>query len=199
LKISLVKAPTKKYWDSRYSLAHSLGSGSQGRNLQYKVKIIEEIVSSYKICTIVDIGCGEAPYLDKLKFDSYLGVDASDVVIQMNRERYQGSTSIKFVCLEEFNSNPRPSSDLVISSEVIFCLKKEEISEHIGLIDSIQSPYILIFNKLRQTRIHLPFSPNWTWKRPSHWKLLSRQLSPKSFPSALDHEVFANFLADSYF
>jgi SAM-dependent methyltransferase len=190
LKITSLSRSTEIYWNSRYSLTNARGSGSQGINLFYKVQMIESVLRDFGIKRILDIGCGDAAYLDNLRCESYTGVDISKVVVESNLKHFNHLSSASFLTLEEFIQGPVQDYDLVISSEVIFCLKKKDLLTHIQLLDSVRVQHILIFSHVRKSVIHFPFSPNWSWEKPAHWQLINQKIAPRPMPHALDLQFF---------
>ena len=190
LKITFLPRSTEDYWNSRYSSTNARGSGSQGANLLYKVEMLQTVMRDFGIRRILDIGCGDAAYLKSLRYQSYTGVDISKVVVERNLEHFNHLSSATFLTLDDFIKEPFQDYDLVISSEVIFCLRKRDLAKHVGLLDDIRSQYILIFSHVRKSVVHFPFSPNWSWERPAHWQLTYSKIAPAKTPHALDLQFF---------
>lgn len=78
------------FWDSRYALDPMLGSGlgSRGESMEFKRKVLAQVVKRYRPKTILDVGCGDLAVGSALPAQGYLGIDVSETVIRLNGDRY---------------------------------------------------------------------------------------------------------------
>jgi predicted TPR repeat methyltransferase len=116
------KFDNEKFWNNRYDNNPELGSGpgSRGEISSLKKKIIHDIISSNKIESVLDYGCGDLFCINPMQIPTYVGVDISDVVLKMNREKFPERT---FIRPEELTEK---KFDLVICQDVLIHQDTEE-------------------------------------------------------------------------
>ena len=80
----------KFFWNNRYKTDPTLGSGrgSRGHNLKMKEDIVNNILNTYNIDSVLDIGCGDCEVNKNIEFKNYTGVDVSDFIIEKNSKLY---------------------------------------------------------------------------------------------------------------
>ena len=191
IKILSIFSSTETYWERRYSNSNSTGSGSLGENLKYKIEIINYFINKTGAKNIIDLGCGNAEYVKYLNFERYIGADISESVIKRNINSHSQLNNVEFSLLSDLKTD-RGKFDLVISSEIIFCLKKNEIINHLKDLDRFALDNILILSYIKPNNFHLPFSPNWPWNALQNWQLKSAVFAPKGISHALDVKLFSS-------
>lgn len=84
------------FWDDRYLTNPELGSGigSRGEVAARKRALIEGIYEDEGRGSVLDIGFGDLQVLDPSRFDTYTGVDVSQVAVERARERYPQHTFV---------------------------------------------------------------------------------------------------------
>jgi len=77
----------QSFWEERYQKNLELGSGigSKGKNLEYKNKIIKDILEKHDPQSLLDVGCGDLKIMKSLKLKNYTGIDISDTIINRNK------------------------------------------------------------------------------------------------------------------
>jgi len=77
----------KIFWENRYHTNLELGSeiGTRGEHLEYKKRIIEEIITKYTPASILDIGCGDLEVMKSMNIKHYVGIDLSKTIIKRNQ------------------------------------------------------------------------------------------------------------------
>lgn len=80
----------RQFWNARYTADPALGSGvgSRGQVLTYKRCLLEATAARLKPSTVLDVGCGDMSIGEVLPDAGYVGVDVSDVAIEMNAKAY---------------------------------------------------------------------------------------------------------------
>jgi SAM-dependent methyltransferase len=113
------------YWDDRYQGGRSSGVGSEGDEAEWKRALIEFVIETYEIESILDLGCGDGqlmfPILKERQDLKYTGVDISEFIINKNREVDGFKSEVEFECadiVEGFQTFK--SFDLVIMMDVLF-------------------------------------------------------------------------------
>jgi len=116
------KFDNEKFWNSRYHNNPELGSGpgSRGEISFLKKKIINDLISSSEIESVLDYGCGDLFCVNPMATQTYIGVDISDVVLKMNRDKFPQRT---FIRPEELTQR---KFDLVICQDVLIHQDTEE-------------------------------------------------------------------------
>lgn len=108
----------KAYWEGRYSGGGLSGDGSYGETLKKKLDVLAKLPDVKKI---VEIGCGDFNFgknllfTYKLPFDSYVGYDLSEYIVERNKKFYP-TTTFK-VMPDEF---PTDSGDLLLAVDVLY-------------------------------------------------------------------------------
>jgi 2-polyprenyl-3-methyl-5-hydroxy-6-metoxy-1,4-benzoquinol methylase len=109
------KFDNENFWNSRYRNNPELGSGpgSRGEISFIKKKIINDLISSNEVESVLDYGCGDLFCVNPMATQTYIGVDISDVVLKMNRDKFPERT---FIRPEELTQR---KFDLVICQDVL--------------------------------------------------------------------------------
>jgi len=121
----------KKLWDREYAL----GFGERLKlpeELDHHQKLVEFLVDGEKNKRILDVGCGEGLILDFLQgYESYLGVDFSEVALQAASKRADAKTV--FVQAEAESFVPAGEFDAIIFNECLYCFAEPlEVARHYG-------------------------------------------------------------------
>jgi SAM-dependent methyltransferase len=77
------------FWDERYrqNLALGSGGGSRGQHLEFKRRLLEDLILRYQPRSILDVGCGDIEVTRTLTFaGTYTGVDLSPFIVARNQE-----------------------------------------------------------------------------------------------------------------
>lgn len=93
---------------------------------------------------ILDFGCGNGDLTNLLsKYGQITGIDLSDEAIKIAKKKYP---HINFICSSVFDMTKQNKYDLIVSSEVIEHLTREEQGEYIQLIynNLVDNGYLLI-------------------------------------------------------
>ena len=86
----------------------------------------------------LDLGCGHG--ILGRRFKKYTGIDISDYVIEQNKKKYPELT---FYAMDIKDISNLDNFDLVIAIDVLEHLPKDEISEYLEVISSIDSEMFL--------------------------------------------------------
>jgi SAM-dependent methyltransferase len=140
---------TKFYYDYiKYNC--EIFSGSTLIQTQEICNRIPSLIEKYKINTILDAGCGNYGWMQKLmKNDiNYLGVDIVKEIIDTNKK--YSKENIKFKIMDICNDN-LPKSDLIICRDTLVLFNDKNIRQTILNFKKSGSRYLLTtnFDKLR--------------------------------------------------
>jgi SAM-dependent methyltransferase len=104
------------------------GAGSRHLPADLYVKTINEFISSHRISSIVDLGCGDFEIGKQIALQgiSYTGVDIVPDLIERNN-RFFANALTRFRCLD-IAQEPLPEGDLCLIRQVLQHLSNRQIS-----------------------------------------------------------------------
>jgi SAM-dependent methyltransferase len=118
------------YWERRYRLGMTSGSGSEGELAAFKARVINEFVRAQGIQTVIELGCGDGQQLALAEYPQYLGVDVSQAAVELCRRRFAGDRTKAFLW-EVGSGTPLATrvaqADLTLSLDVIYHLLEDEV------------------------------------------------------------------------
>jgi len=133
----------KRLWKSSESVS---GTGSELKSTVNIRKQIPHIFTKYGIKRVLDVGCGDFNWMQKIAntFEYYLGIDVVKLIIQQNISKYQ-TDSIQFkhnwigsMYLEPYNF------DVIILSDVLVHLSFNDIKLVLQKIAKSGIKYVLM-------------------------------------------------------
>lgn len=129
------------------------GEGSQIESTLDYVPFIQEFLEKNNIKSVLDLGCGDWTFSKTIDWSDikYLGVDASEIVIKNNIEKYKNK-NINFKCCNFLKEN-FGNYDLCIIKDVFQHLKNEEIINFKKQLKKFK--YILITNDYTEKNVDL--------------------------------------------
>lgn len=120
-------AGSAHYWDSRYARGGDSGSGSYGEFARFKAKVLNELVGSRGIASVIEFGCGDGNQLKLARYPRYVGVDVSPTAIEICRRMYGDDPTKSFCLTTEYRGQP---ADLALSLDVVYHLVEDEVYEY---------------------------------------------------------------------
>lgn len=138
----------KLYWDKRYLSGGDSGAGSFGANSSWKADIVNQVISTYQVNTVLEFGCGDGNQLLKFEIPEYRGLDVSSMAVDTCREVFKNDKSKSFQVIRPGSNVDFSSAQLVMSLEVFMHITLEEdylwtlekIFESSGKFVLIQAP-----------------------------------------------------------
>ena len=137
------------YWLD-YNLDEKQSRSGKGSNFNQSLLLknaLKIFFKEKKIKKILDIGCGDfnwmSTLLSEVDYESYLGVDLVDTLINDNIKKY-GSKKIKFITKDIINDNMDflESYDFILIRHVFIHLKNSNIKKAINQIKNIDFRYL---------------------------------------------------------
>lgn len=129
-------------WDERYLQGGNSGRGSYGHHATGKAGYVNNVIDTYNIKSINDLGHGDGNQLTYFKGDfKYYGYDISTVINDRLREQYKGNDKYTFVrSLDEMEK-----CDLALSLDVLYHIIDPE--QWVYYLDKLFSlgKYVLIY------------------------------------------------------
>lgn len=138
---------TSNYWDKRYSNGGTSGDGSIGSLREFKWAKIEERVG--KVDDVIDVGCGDLSFWDGRDCKKYVGIDASEIIIQKNILK---RPNWNFIMSKSDNLmlSSLYQSDVVFCFDMLFHIMDDDVYE--GTIDNLSrfsSRYIFVYTWMK--------------------------------------------------
>jgi SAM-dependent methyltransferase len=149
-------AGSKEYWINRYAEGGRSGAGSYGEWAEFKACFLNGFVSSHRVETVIEYGCGDGNQLRSARYPSYLGFDVSSAAVAMCREIFRDDETKRFELLENYAGE---EADLSLSLDVIYHLVEDDVfSAHMERLFSSARRFVIIYSSDtdEQERIQLP-------------------------------------------
>ena len=145
---------------------------------------LPRIIENYKINTMVDIPCGDFSWMKEVIDISevhYLGIDIVEPLIKTLKLNHE-AVNTKFV-LGDMRHVSLPTSDLVVSRDILFHLSYFDISLYLELLLKSKSKYFLT------TSYHTNFEFKNTDIVSGDFRLLNLFTEPFNFPRTFIEEI----------
>lgn len=114
------------YWQRRYLDGGTSGGGSYGRLAHFKATVLNDLVKSKGVKSVIEFGCGDGAQLALAFYPTYVGVDVSPAAVEICRQRFAGDISKSFIALDSFRQS-RATADLGLSLDVIYHLVEDRV------------------------------------------------------------------------
>jgi SAM-dependent methyltransferase len=138
------------YWESRYRLGMTSGSGSTGELAKFKARVLNDFVRENGVRTVIELGCGDGMQLALADYPRYLGVDGSRTAIDLCRQRFASDATKSFLwqgCPDRDAHAALPSADLALSLDVIYHLLEDEVyRRYMGGLFGAAERYVIIYS-----------------------------------------------------
>lgn len=141
---------SQSYWEQRYRLKGTSGSGSYGDLARFKAEVLNEFVRRHNVKTVIEFGCGDGAQLSLAEYPDYLGLDVSKKAVELCSARFKGDTNKSFF---QYDPSSAPNiakyldADLVLSLDVIYHLVEDNIYEkYLHDIFSTAHRFVIIYS-----------------------------------------------------
>lgn len=133
-----------QYWNSRYRLKGSSGSGSYGKSACFKAEFVNNFVREKRINTVIEFGCGDGAQLSLLEIRNYIGVDVSDAAVERCQRCFAADQGKRFIKLTAYSGE---SAELAISLDVIFHLVEDEVfHDYMNRLFASSRRFVIIYS-----------------------------------------------------
>lgn len=124
-------------------LGGNSGAGSYRNLAEFKGEIINNFVLENKINSIIELGCGDGNQLEYFKFDSYLGFDVSETIIEKCKNKFKDDPSKRFLHTS-FISDQK--AEMVMSLDVIYHLIEDDVyNYYMNHLFNLSNKYVVIY------------------------------------------------------
>jgi SAM-dependent methyltransferase len=137
---------SKSYWESRYRLGLTSGSGSTGALAEFKARVLNDLVREQHVGSVIEFGCGDGTQLALAAYPRYLGLDVSPAAVELCRKRFAGDATKAFHLLDDPTAAP-PEADLALSLDVIYHLLEDAVYyRHLDDVFTASRRWVVIYS-----------------------------------------------------
>lgn len=182
---------SEEYWQSRYVAGGNSGAGSYNKFAEFKAGIINKLVESNHIGSVIEFGCGDGNQLTLANYPKYLGLDVSAEAISLCEKKFGSHSNMEFKLL---NAYADEKAELSLSLDVIYHLMEDEVFEHhMHSLFSAATRYVVIYSSDTSNSMSLPEGPHVKHRKFTKWvenNVVDWQLSDRienTYPYEGDH------------
>ena len=159
-----------RYWEDRYRKGGISGAGSRGDEAAWKVAQIQHVITTYRVRSLLDLGCGDGVVVAGLRVPTYVGYDVAPTAVAACKA---------LMPYHQFTTELPPESvtfDMTMSVDVLFHLvDPEDFRAHLGALFSRSHRLVLIYATDHDQRgaphvLHRAWTRSWS--PPEGWTLL---------------------------
>jgi len=183
-----------KYWENRYKSGGNSGAGSYGTLANYKATIINTWITTTKIESIAEFGCGDGNQLSLFIPVSYTGYDISETIIALCKEKFAFDNNKKFYRYNEYDSwRDGGQFNLVLSLDVIYHLVEDVVfEEYMCKLFEASNRYVIIYSSNGDLNIPLAEHlrdrkfTDWIDSNIKNFKLIGKIENPYKYKEGKD-------------
>lgn len=153
LWLTLTMRSSAGYWDTRYKLGLTSGSGSEGALVTYKAAVLNEFVAARGIRTVIELGCGDGQQLAHARYPRYLGLDVSPRAIELCESRFGSSAGRSFLWYDPAHAHRLGDfirADLTLSLDVIYHLVEDAVYDrYLEDLFTLSERHVIVYSSNR--------------------------------------------------
>jgi hypothetical protein len=191
------KGVSSDYWERRYAAGGNSGAGSYGKFAAFKAEVLNGLVATQGISSVIEFGCGDGAQLKLARYPRYLGLDVSPTAVEQCRNHFPGKTT-RFSLLEEYDGE---EAELALSLDVIYHLVEDTVfDDYMRRLFEAATRFAVIYSSNRDDSSdtkkshvrHRAFT-RWVEEHQPQWVL--RERIPNRYPFVSDNGEgsFADF------
>lgn len=147
-----MKSKTQTFWENRYKKNGNSGKGSYGVLCEYKAKFINKFIIDNNCKNVVEFGSGDGTQMSYFNVQQYIGIDISEHVINICKQKYSHLTNKKFVTYDEYYKM-KYKFDLSLSLDVIYHLVDDNIYEkYMNDLFKSSNKFVIIYSSNHQEK-----------------------------------------------
>jgi len=127
---TLQKFRSGRYWENRYAAGGTSGAGSYGELAQFKARVLNELVVTEGIRSVIEFGCGDGNQLSLAEYPVYSGLDVSLTAVQTCAKRFSSDRTKSFFLYSPegfYDNGGILRADLALSLDVIYHLVEDAV------------------------------------------------------------------------
>ena len=119
---------TQNIWENRYKSNGNSGTGSYGVLCEYKAEYINKFIVDNNCTNVIEFGSGDGNQMSHFVVQQYTGIDISEHVITICKQKYSHLENKKFVTYDEYYKLSS-KFDIALSLDVIYHLVDDNVYE----------------------------------------------------------------------
>lgn len=163
------------FWESVYREGGTSGPGSYGRLAQFKAEILNDFVSSKRIQSVIEFGCGDGAQLQLAKYPCYVGVDVASGSIQRCSGLFAQDPTKRFFLVSDL---PKDIGrlDLGLSLDVVYHLVENDVFDaYMRRLFDFSERYAIIYSSnhdafTHSTHVRHRKFTSWIEKNAREWR-----------------------------
>jgi hypothetical protein len=137
-------AGSGNYWDKRYQKGRDSGEGSYGELALFKAKVINDLVITNGLKSVIEFGSGDGNQLKLANYPEYTGVDVSRVAVDRANQNFATDGSKNFLTTEEYSGE---RADLALSLDVIYHLVEDQVfSDYMDRLFRAAKRFVVVYS-----------------------------------------------------
>jgi len=145
------------YWESRYRLGMTSGSGSMGELAKFKAQVLNDFVREQGIKSVIEFGCGDGMQLALAEYPRYVGIDVSRTAIELCRRRFADDVTKSFLWQgdpERESGSWPPKAELALSLDVIYHLLEDDVyRRYLKDLFNAAERHVIIYSSNREDAV----------------------------------------------
>lgn len=184
-----------QYWEDRYRLGGTSGSGSYGKLAEFKAKVLNDFVKEEHISSIVEFGCGDGAQLSLAEYPRYIGFDVSPTAVEMCRDKFSTIEKYRFFTTATPEYQEFKPVDLALSLDVIYHLIEDDVfNAYMKKLFSSSTRFVIIYSydlhKEYDSKHELGRNfTSWILENIPQWKLLRKISNPYQYDASNPNET----------
>lgn len=183
---------SSQYWEERYAFGDNSGFASYGKFASFKAEIVNNFVASHDVTSVIEFGCGDGNQLELANYPRYVGLDVSETVILLCKQKFDSHTDKAFKLVREYEGE---IADLSLSLDVIYHLVEDEVFEkYMRTLFKAARRYVIIYSSNFDSNSdyigthvrHRKFS-RWIQHNENGWKM--KDHIPNKYPYEGDYKT----------
>lgn len=141
---------SKEFWRTNYLNGGTSGPGSYGELALFKANFLNTFVRENELTSVIELGCGDGNQVSFFDFPNYIGLDISDVAVEMCKKQNK-KNNFSFYHYDSINtidSFNLDKCDLAISLDVIYHLVEQAVYiEHLHILFKLAKKFVIIYGR----------------------------------------------------
>lgn len=138
---------SKQYWENRYSMGGTSGSGSYGQLAMFKARVLNAFVNDKQVRSVIEFGCGDGNQLTLAEYPRYTGLDVSETAVARCKELFKGDANKSFFKMSNMEHPAGLSAELTLSLDVIYHLVEDNVfNEYMNMLFKSSTKYVIIYS-----------------------------------------------------
>lgn len=118
------------YWEQHYAKGDTSGPGSYGHLAEFKAHVINDFVTTHRITSVIEFGCGDGNQLGLFQCARYIGLDVSRTAIHKCVSKYADDPTKSFFLYDPRYFVDRAgvfTAEVGLSLDVIYHLIEDDL------------------------------------------------------------------------